>query len=850
MKSYYFVIFVLLSFSSNAAWQTYQNDLGNSGNANGTGYFPVATSNFSIDFGMDFQPLADDIDMNGQKEIIIFSNNSLIIFNPQLEIISQAKIGTILGQPELFNFDNDSANEIIFNARQGSADYFFAYQLNNSNLQQEFNITLSHEANFSGIKCFKFNGTSYCTFKDEFNYVNIVNMSSRINSYYNTSAYEEVRQTVPAIGDIDNDGRYEAVWWFNENNASGYGFLVFDLINRSLETNFNNSGIVDNIFSPLILGPSLFHQLFELKGQPVLVDLNNDGLLEIAASAFYDDSFNQDSRTDWFSELFVYEYNGTKLFSKCEAPTVINSGCNDGGSSSNKWEGTNPFVLDYNKDGADDICFIKDVKRSTGAIVFDYLALNCYNYSGDEIAKVNLTDKSSSMDTSILADMNGDGEKEIITMTKVYLLNGTSIFSYNLDMFNPIAVDLDGNNGLDLLWTREGQTKVFLDNINYTMDLSISDIIFSKLNETHVNVSAAVKNTGQVAIDNAKVAIYNDETLESKNFTFSIMRNANLTLSSALELKKGQKALSSIDPDNEINESDEGNNDLIKEFFDVPYVYVSWSADDSLNFVMNGVKDYIKDNLVSGYYTNDESKADFIVLLRKFHSLNEYDKSYTRNRHGWGFDSYSTIDYFDESHDAPYAGLVGAYKRNGRNYIAIYGNRIDGDLAAAKEFIKNQAELLANEGYAVVIGNENPEALKIYDYLHQPSNLAYYDENTIGFLGVVKNALDGKMFAATDKNVTASNGISLRLRNLKPDFSDDYFEYLNSTGIPTELPVVMAHGLFSNLSTWEGAGGEISNTGRDTWLIEITGGPGQDCDSCIDYSFYNLTDIFLSLIHI
>src|SRR3990167_2585126 len=101
------------------------------------------------------------------------------------------------------------------------------------------------------------------------------------------------------------------------------------------------------------------------------------------------------------------------------------------------------------------------------------------------------------------------------------------------------------------------------------------------------------------------------------------------------------------------------------------------------------------------------------------------------------------------------------------------------------------------------------------------------------------------MFNVFDKNVVTSDGIALRLRNLKPNISSDYLEYLNSTGVPVELPVVLAHGLFSNLTTWEVLGAELSNIGRDTWLIEITGGPSQDCDDCIDYTFYNLTDIFV-----
>ncbi|MBI2101352.1 hypothetical protein HYT53_01965 [Candidatus Woesearchaeota archaeon] len=182
----------------------------------------------------------------------------------------------------------------------------------------------------------------------------------------------------------------------------------------------------------------------------------------------------------------------------------------------------------------------------------------------------------------------------------------------------------------------------------------------------------------------------------------------------------------------------------------------------------------------------------------------------------------------------------------GRVKIMIVGNEIEGDINGAKEFIKNQATLLnAKDKDAVFVDDENADAVKVYDYLHLGGNEEHYKLQNEEFRKIVKNALNDEMFSVFDKDVLTSNGITLRLRNLKPNISSDYLEYLNSTGVPTELPVVLAHGLFSNLTTWEVLGAEISNTGRDTWLIEITGGTGQDCDNCIDYTFYNLTDIFV-----
>ena len=60
--------------------------------------------------------------------------------------------------------------------------------------------------------------------------------------------------------------------------------------------------------------------------------------------------------------------------------------------------------------------------------------------------------------------------------------------------------------------------------------------------------------------------------------------------------------------------------------------------------------------------------------------------------------------------------------------------------------------------------------------------------------------------------------------------------------VPVDMPVVLARGIHSNLTTWEILAGELADGSRDTWLIEITGGPGQDCDNCPNYNFSDLTD--------
>ena len=841
----FLIIFIAFAAGASASWQTYQNDLRNSGSSDEVGYFPLETANFSVDgLGTNFQSLADDLDNDGGKEIVIFSNNSLILFDSQLQILNQAKVGRILGQPVLFDYDDEGHIDIIFNARQNSTDYFFAYSFKESSLKQEFNITLPYGANLSGIKCLKLDNVDSCVFKDKKNYVHIIDMESKNDSYYNTSVYEEPRHTVPAIDDIDNDGKMDAVFWFNADNTSGYGFLAFDLSQRKTKW------AVDNIFSPLVYGNDLSQQVFQLKGQPVLVDLNGDNKLEIAASAFYDDSIvGYDFYTDQFTELFVYSHNGTKLFSKCGSiPGLPGLGCNDGIDTRSGWEGTNPFVLDYDKDGMDEICFVKDVKKGTR---FSYMALNCYNHSGNEIANVNLTNHLGGIrGTAILADMNNDGEKELILSREVYLLNGTSIFSMHyFDTEHSIAVDVDGNGGLDLVWTGGNMTKLFLDGNNYLIDLGVgdSDITFSNFNETHIGVNAVIRNSGQLEAKNVKVIAYNMNTLENNTAVFDLKGNSNVTFSSVIEVGRGENVLVSVDYDNEIRESDETNNFAIREFDGLPYVYFSIKEEEFnlLSYLEPIILEYMKNSLVAGYYTGNEFDADVVVYIGKNNVKNKFNNRKFLNEFQIGYD-FGNIIYNDEVGINPYSALVAGFEENDtfgkpRHIVMIAGNEIEGDIAVIKEFIRNQAAFV-NSQVSLFVDDEDEEAIRIYDYLHLGGNQEHYGKMDNEFRKIVGNALNDRMFNEMNFEVTTSNDVDLRLKNLKPNISDDYLEYLSSNGMPVEMPVVISRGIHSNLTTWENLASELANTGRDTWMIEITGGPNEECDDCPNYNFSDLTE--------
>lgn len=1370
--AWFLLISFLLSDAANASWQTFQNDLSNSGSSEEVGFFPLKTLNFSNEiYGSDFQPLIDDIDNDGRSELILFSNDFLKIFDYELNLMDEQFTGRLLGQPAIFN------KSIIFNSKINATNYFFNYKYSNSGLKRILGILLSNDADFSGIKCLKLNESNYCVFKDKLNYVHVIDIGTKTDNYYATSFYNETHQTVPAIGDIDNDGNIEAVFWHDNNSDNSYGMIAFDLNDRKIEW------VADNIFTSRASSPSTF----VLKGQPVLVDLNNDSKLEIAVSVFYDDALpNFSPYNDWFTELFVFSHNGSKLFSKCEYNAVSNNGCNDGSSEINKWEGTNPFVLDYDKNGVREICFIKDKKLSG---YFKNMSINCYNYSGYALLDSELSPNTDTVKTAITADINNDGKKEVITPSKLYLLNGTSIlgldfgsnfvipadldgnsrldlimtrngmsklliddtstikvydaqikpdapsiddslscswkinsdekivyanvswynssnlytsednikcishesciaankvpssalnegevwkcsvavfnghklslpksdtviifgrisewkkfnkndlsygiasgsgyfsksairrlmynssgiklqpmaadidndenneivlfsnssivllnkslnviaqkqvgdlrgqfdienmdndayleiiavlnnsnadnftifefngsefkietsfdvtsqnghqalkcadfdkdgakecvfmdyngivhsyqinassqyddelsinasdakdnvyessriiapsftdfdrdgdldallwfndnivvvdsnknivlnagagtlnavalneptllglkfvnldktgnyeiavayrndyrkvnsfktdinlslidshgsvifskifdfysanpclnsnthclghgsdlfvFDYNKDGFDdigiylegdlnspygrfikmfdrngieiassaaepgegnsiaeavtladidddgelelllrhnafdmngtiaynfsytavkaPIAVDVDKNKGLDVLWFNDSSLVLFLDDNTYKADLSIEekDISFSPLNSTSVLVKANVHNKGSLSADNVNIKLVNTETLESVEGIISVKSYSNSSFASILNVNRHDKVLAHSNYNNSIEEVDENNNLALKEFMGMPYVFVSLGVEQSPQLALQEIKRYIKDNLALGYFTDEPSEADIQIYIGKDNSLNLLDRFDTKNKYGWGYDSFATIDYFDKQYHKPYAGLVGSYILDSKSYIAIYGNQIDGDIAAAKEFIKHQSDFLyQNSERVVVIDDENVDAVGVFDYLHQPGNEQYYGDNSKNFANAVRNALRGETFSTEMKTVTTDNGVQLRLKHLMPNRSSTYLELLNASGVPVDMPVVLARGLWSNLTSWEVLGGELADEGRDVWLIEITGGPWQDCDNCVDYTFDDLTDKYV-----
>ncbi len=373
------------------------------------------------------------------------------------------------------------------------------------------------------------------------------------------------------------------------------------------------------------------------------------------------------------------------------------------------------------------------------------------------------------------------------------------------------------------------------------LDLGVgsSGISFEDLGD-EIKTSALISNKGSYDANNVEVEfldIYNGMLIKKSTINIGIVGALNSKKASVnWELEQNHIVYVIIDPDNKIRESDKGNNNAHREYTGTLKYYVEVDVPPSA--ASYEIETYIKDNIKDGVIVNNEEEADAKVLVARHNPLIVWHFE-TLEDEGWGFYG-GTIKFQDEVCDKPYCGVVGDMVKDGKKEIYIEANEVDGFIAASKAFIEKQ-DSFTGPGNVIFLDEKNEDAIAVYDYLHTPVNLPYYKEDSDEFREIVRRALKGEMYEEEQINTTA-NDVTLRLLHLKPGFSTMFIDYKDEV----KLPVVLARGLWSDLYTWKDFGEELSsNEGRDTWLIEITGGPGQECDSCPNYSFDDLTDSYV-----
>lgn len=174
--------------------------------------------------------------------------------------------------------------------------------------------------------------------------------------------------------------------------------------------------------------------------------------------------------------------------------------------------------------------------------------------------------------------------------------------------------------------------------------------------------------------------------------------------------------------------------------------------------------------------------------------------------------------------EKPFESFIESHTKEKR-HIDIVAGHPTGLVNGLKELAALQLYFIESDFYVHVGG---VQALKTWDLYQEDMN----------------NWKRLSLYGAYEKTiipVESANGISLRIMNIKPLTSQKYIKYTTNN---ISQPVVFAAGLWNNLTTFQEFGQQMSDEGRNVYLAEITGGPGQDCETCINYNYSDLTQDF------
>lgn len=228
---------------------------------------------------------------------------------------------------------------------------------------------------------------------------------------------------------------------------------------------------------------------------------------------------------------------------------------------------------------------------------------------------------------------------------------------------------------------------------------------------------------------------------------------------------------------------------------------------------------YLESNIDSELLTKDISEANVIIEVGDFNTKYLFDKF---------------LPILDRN---PYSAQIISNKTK----IQILSKGSIGYIVAVKELVKNFENYLFVDNIYLV-NDSNLEAIGIYDYLNNNYNKKYYNKDVSKFGILISNVLDNNMFNFEEFFIPISlgnNSINYKIWHFESNKSSLLKSYVDKDG----FPIVMAGGLWSNITTWQKLGKELANEGFDVYLLEFTGGNNSECSICYNYFYENLTNV-------
>ena len=294
-----------------------------------------------------------------------------------------------------------------------------------------------------------------------------------------------------------------------------------------------------------------------------------------------------------------------------------------------------------------------------------------------------------------------------------------------------------------------------------------------------------------------------------------------------------------VDPDNDFEETKTNNfvRKIVKERTNAHF-----DIDTGYSLVNDEIEDFLKlyYNLVG------ESEADLVISVgRKSEGvMNEIVIGEERNCSdgSWGYEN-DYICFNGLWVDEPYVGVVG-FEEGSKDRIYVFGNDVDGTIAALKKFVAaGNSWFNVEDNPALVVDSYDLTGIQVYDFLHNFENKLNYKQNNEQFAEAVSKILNGNSYDVAIRLVETQNvnSVKLRLKDVNSDFSEEYKDAI----LVDDMPIVFGGGLWSNLETWEKDDGlalQMAQEGYDTWEIEMTGGELSECDTCPDYTYDDVVD--------
>lgn len=397
--------------------------------------------------GQNYVPIIEDIDNDHDNELIIFSNDNLIIYDSRLRQEASLEVGTLRGQYDVKDIDKDDHIEIIAVTREDNKDNFTIFEYDGNKINKENSFDVTSQGGTQDIICLDFDKDNNveCIYRDYYGFVHsyqydaISKEDDELKIDISGESISSAVNMVPDVLDFDNDDDLDALFWFNNK------FVVVDS-----EKNIVLDKFIGNLFAILQSDTKTFLGL-------QFVNLDNSGDYEILAS-WRQDSIMWD--VSYKTDIYLALYNtiGNIIFKKDFDFWNINPCFNDNHHCIGY--GSRFFITDYDGDGYDDVGIYLD-----GSFYSSYgTHIKYFNRTGGLIYSKNLEkDENKMHDKITFTDVDEDDEPELLLMSSIYNKDGTIKYNFtpSLSAQSPIAKDLDNNGALDLIWTKSGTTKIF-----------------------------------------------------------------------------------------------------------------------------------------------------------------------------------------------------------------------------------------------------------------------------------------------------------------------------------------------------------------------------------------------------